>query len=177
MTSLTTQQGQQLLYLNKTHDFRLAQQTHHSNHSKTSKLDALTCVLALWNKATKHSTVRQKWVVPDKIQNNKWAQWHHKHSIIKALRAQHISFNFIQTSELKTMYWQILLIFSKCSALLLVCHHLFTQVAMVVHFDFQSRVGIKMNLTVNTNKQAKRERRRKPIKLSYQSEIRTSKQQ
>ena len=31
-----------------------------------------------------------------------------------------------------------------------------------------------MNLTVNTNKQAKRERRRKPIKLSYQSEIRTT---
>ena len=76
------------------------------------------------------------------------------------------------------MYWQILLNYQKCSALLLVCHHLFTQVAMVVHFDFQSRLGIKFNLTMNTNKQTKRAReKRKPIKLNYQSEIRTPKQQ
>ena len=45
------------------------------------------------------------------------------------------------------------------------CHHLFTYVAMVVHFDFQSRLGIKINLTMNTNKQAEREREKKTNKV------------
>ena len=42
MTSLTIQQGQQqLLYLNKAHDFSLAQPTHHSKHSKTNKVQCI----------------------------------------------------------------------------------------------------------------------------------------
>ena len=48
---------------------------------------------------------------------------------------------------------------------------MFTYVAMVVHFDFQSRLGIKINLTMNTNKQTKREREREREKKTNKVEL------
>ena len=56
------------------------------------------------------------------------------------------------------MYWQILLIFQKCSAFLFVATICSLMLHATVPFEFQRRLEIKINLTRKTNKQTNREK-------------------